>query len=81
MHAVAAQSPDLHAGHQAQQILQQQGSVNVPALLACYHVKLHHSLQRRAPYAFQPYQPLFQGAIKDFSFKDFNARYAPLCMS
>ena len=77
MHAAAAQPLDIRPGHQAQQIFQQQGSVNIPALLSRYNIKLHHSLLRRAPYAFLPYQPRFSGAIKDFPFKDFNARYAP----
>jgi len=55
--------------------------MNVPALFACYNIKLHHYLHRRTPDTSLSYQPRSRDAIKDFPFKDFNARYAPLCMS
>ncbi|KXT48326.1 hypothetical protein HMPREF3038_02683 [Akkermansia sp. KLE1797] len=50
--------------------------MNIPALFTRYNVKIHNTLERRAPYACGFY-PLPSGeAIKDFSFKDFNAIYA-----
>ena len=76
MHAAAAQPPDLQAGHETQQVFQQQGSVNIPALLTRYNVKIHNTLERRAPYACGFYPLPSSEAIKDFSFKDFNAIYA-----
>lgn len=76
MHAAAAQPPDLQSGHEAQQVFQQQGPVNIPALLTRYNVKIHNTLERRAPYACGFYPLSSSEAIKDFSFKDFNAIYA-----